>query len=256
MLKIRLKLNFFMLLLLTAHFSFAAELADQSNLSQFQFDDHFSQLEKNLNLDFSLLGIQYFSAAGSEKAFQQKAEFALLYKKNFSGYDFGFDAFAGTYAAVHSTYFSLAEAFAGVRSENEKNYVYVGRKVEHFSAIDESLNIGLFNPYFSDDYVQFRTLGLVGIHTQAQASIFGFNASYLPFYLPNQGPQVYADNGQIKSPSRWAQKPPAEFQFGSQNKEIIYTIKDYNTNDIIKNGGYSLSTFVGLSDVRPWLRLS
>lgn len=243
-------------MLLAANITFGAELTEQGNRSQFQFDDHFNNAQKSLNLDFSLLGIQYLSAAGSEKAFQQKAELAVLYKKSFSQYDFGFDAFAGTYSSARSTYFSVAEAYAGYRSENEKTFIYAGRKVEHLSSIDENLNIGLFNPYYSDDYVQFRTLGLVGLHAQTQVSIFGFYASYLPLYLPNQGPQVYADNGEIKSPSRWAQKPPAEFQFGSQNKEIVYTIKDYSTNDIIKNGGYALSTFIGLSDIRPWLRFS
>lgn len=256
MLKNPSKFLFIFVLTLKAFVAFGSDQTEMNNFSNFQFDDHFKVSEKNLNLDVSLVGIQYFSAMGSDRAFQQKAEFAVTYKKTLSKYDFALDAFVGSYSSARSTYFSVAEIVGGIHSENEKSYLYLGRKIENLSGLDQKLNIGLYNPYFTDDYVQFRTLGLIGLHSQMQVSIFGFNASYLPLYLPNQDPQVYADNGEIKSPSRWAQKPPSEFQFGSQNREIIYTIRDYNTNDIVNNGGYTLSTYLGLSDVRPWIRLS
>ncbi len=210
----------------------------------------------NLNIDFSLLGIQYLSASESDTAFQQKAQVELGYKNTYQSFDLGLNVLAGSFSLPRSSYFALPEAYLGKSSENHKNFLAVGRKIQNFSQLDQQLNLGLYNSYFSNDFIEYKTQGLVGLHTGLQNSFFGMNAGYYPYYLPNQGPQLYAENGAIRTSNRWAQRPPTQFQFGNQNREIIYTIRDYDIKDIINHSGYAVSTFLGFSDERPWVKAS
>ena len=210
----------------------------------------------NLNLDVSLLGIDYLSTSEADSAFQQKAQVDLGYKNSIQFFDLGFSALAGSFSLPHSSFFALPEAFLVISSNKHKNFLALGRKIQNFSFLDQQLNTGLYNPYFSNDFINYKTQGLVGVHTGLQNSIFGINAGYYPYYLPNQGPQVYAENGEIRTSNRWAQRPPARFQFGSQNKEIVYAIRDYDLKDIVNHSGYAVSTFLGFSDERPWMNAS
>lgn len=212
--------------------------------------------QKKINLDVSLLGIQYLSVSPADTAFQQKAQVELGYHNTIQSFDLAVSALAGSFSLPRSSYVALPEAYIGVSSENHKNYFALGRKIQNFSFMDRQLNLGLYDPYFSNDFIEYKEQGLVGVHTGLQTSIFGLTAGYYPYYLPNQGPQVYAESGEIRTSNRWAQKPPDQLQFGSQNRAIVYAIRDYDLKDIVSNSGYALSTFLGHSDDRPWIKAS
>lgn len=243
------------MLLISFQSAFGLEYSSENSFSEKMHLEN--NLNKNsFNLDFSLLGIQYLSHSDFAPSFQQKAQIEGFLEKSFSYLDIKFYGFAGSYSVPHSSFFAVPEAFAGITSENKKNYLHMGRKIENLSFLDQNLHLGLYNPYYSYDLIEYNTLGLVGIHGQVQYSLFGMNIGYLPLYLPNQGPPVYEENGEIQSSSRWAQRPPSQFQFGNQNREIIYAIKNYDIQEIVNNSGYYFSAFTGRSEVRPWIRAS
>ena len=139
---------------------------------------------------------------------------------------------------------------------DKKSNVVLGRKIKNFSFLDKEQNLALFNSYFSNDMIRYQQQGLVGIHAEFQYKKIGFYAGYYPMYLPNQGPQIYEEDGEIRSSNRWSQKPPSQFRFGKLDREIVYSIRDYDINEIIQNQGEGLSLYFGDSNQRPWIQAS
>lgn len=241
--------------LLTSTFSWATQ-----NESRFQNKN--PSAYKNFSLSAQLSGVQYFSESAEDSNFQQQAEVQALYEKQ-GAILVKAQGLAGTFSLSKSSYFAVPEFFIGLSSADdgldavsEKRQVVLGRKIKNFSFLDQQQNLGLFNSYFTNDMIRYQQQGLVGIHTQLQFKKVGFYAGYYPVYLPNQGPQVYEEAGEIHSSNRWSQKPPSQFRFGNLDREIVYAIRDYDINEIVQNGGEGLSLFFGESSQRPLIQAS
>lgn len=230
--------------------------ADEVGTSNTHLVDEQKELQINkVKLEASLSNLQYFTSVPSENSTQQKGQIEVeIQKPDFFNYKI--HGLAGTFSTPKSSYFALPEAYVGYSEVDNLNFVAIGRKKELFSFADHQQNLGLFNPYFSNDLIDYREEGLVGAHFGAHTSNFGFHAGYYPFYIPNQGPQVYAEDGEIKSANRWAKKPPTEFSFASQNHEIVYAIRDYSLNEVVNHGGYAAAVFVGENAQRPLVQVS
>ncbi len=208
-----------------------------------------------LTLEFNLLGVQYLSESPADSNFQQQAEAEFQFEKQgpivLKAY-----SVAGTFTLEKSSYVAVPELYAGISSANTESFVIAGRKIQNFSFVDKNENLGLYNSNFTTDFINFRQQGLTGIHAQAQSGPFGIYAGYYPLYFPNQGPQVYEENGEIRSSNRWAQRPPTRFKFGSSERKIIYSIRDYEIGEIVRNSGESASIFWGNSSDRPRVKVS
>ncbi len=239
-------------LLLVSTFAWASQ-----NQNRFQRLE--STVDKNFSLNAQLSGVQYFSESAEDSNFQQQAEVQALYEKQ-GTLLVKAQGLVGTFSLSKSSYFAAPEFFVGLSSENaaadEKSQVVFGRKIKNFSFLDQQQNLGLFNSYFTNDMIRYQQQGLVGVHTELQFKKIGFYAGYYPIYLPNQGPQVYEEDGEIRSSNRWSQKPPSQFRFGNLDREIVYAIRDYDIDDIIQNGGEGLSLYFGESSQRPWIQAS
>ena len=239
--------------LLLLAFVFANPLQAFENQNRFKQSDQ--STNQNFNLNVQLTGVQYFSESTADSNFQQQAEVQAKLEKS-GPVLVKAQGIAGTFSLSKSSYFSVPELFLGLESADTKSNVVLGRKIKNFSFLDKEQNLGLFNSYFSNDMIRYQQQGLAGVHTEFQYKKFGFYAGYYPIYLPNQGPQVYEENGEIRSSNRWSQKPPSQFRFGNLEREIIYAIRDYDINEIIKNPGEGLSLFYGDSKQRPWIQAS
>lgn len=204
-------------------------------------------------LGFSLNALNYFSDSTADKDFQQNAEMRLGLKKN-GFWSSEVDTLVGTFSEPKSAYFAVPQAY--VQTGNSKNYLAVGRKVQMASALDQQYNLGLYNSFFTNDYLRYEEQGLTGLQIQTQISKVGFRLGWHPIYLPNQGPQVREENGEIVSSNRWAQRPPKQFQFADQDKNIEYVIRDYSVSDIITNSGEVVSVYFGDDEKRPAVLLS
>lgn len=223
--------------------------------SPFLGEQSSSKLNK-AKLEASVNSFQYFSAAASENGSEHQAQFEIDLQKN-DLLDYKFNGIAGTLATPKSSYVAIPEAYVGYSEINANNFVAIGRKIQNLSYLDQQQNLGIVNPYFSNDGVEFRQQGLVGLHAGAQIDNVGFYAGYYPLYIPNQGPQVYADNGEIKTVNRWAKKPPKQFLFSSQNHDIVYAIRDYKLGDVVNHDGYGASVYWANDEgKRPWMQFS
>lgn len=229
---------------------------------QSRFNQNKSRLSEKLKLNVNLNGVQYFSETTADSNFQQQVEAEARFEQS-GRILVKADGLVGTYNLDRSSYIAVPELFLGLslaESNSPNNSLVAGRKIQAFSALDRNENLGFFNGYFTNDFINFREQGLTGIHAEGRTATrigpLGLYVGFLPLYFPHQGPQVYEQNGEIKTSNRWAQKPPSRFRFGSSEREIVYAIRSYEIEKIIKNSGEAASLFWGGSPERPWVRMS
>lgn len=215
--------------------------------------------ELDYDLKTSLLGYNYFSESTSDQKLQQQVEVDGQMKARWSGIDLAAKGIIGTKSLKDSHYFAVPELYASWAGQ-PGNYLFIGRKLQTFSQLDDSQNLGLFQPYFSNDFLNFKTQGLIGFGGQLANKSFGLTIGAYPIFIPNQAPQVSFLDGKVSSSNRWAYRPPPQFSFFDKNREIIYAIRDYSVNDITSSAGFALSSFWDpkgtYNDQRPLLKVS
>ena len=236
----------------------ALNAAEVGTSSAGGFLDNQNSLSKQVQIEASLSNLQYFSDAPTENSTQQKGQIEVVIQKSDFLSDYKIHGLVGTFSTSKSSYFAVPEAYIGVHGVDQLNFLSIGRKREVFSFADGQQNLGLYNPYFSNDLLEFREQGLVGVHVGGHLSNIGFHAGYYPYYVPTPGPQVYAEDGEIKSANRWAKKPPQQLSFASQNHDIVYGIRDYSIYDVINHDGYAASVFLDSPEkgARPLVQVS
>lgn len=206
-------------------------------------------------LKFNLTGMNYFSDSSADQSFQQNINLDLDVKGSRGEFFYKTQAVMGLYSEVHSDYYAVPEVFIGYgQTQNYK--LTVGREIFIFNELDQFSNLGLFNSYFSNDLINYKMQGLIGLHFLMHQGGWGIQAGINPIYLPNQGPQVHEKDGHITSTNRWAPRPPTEFQFNNENKPIQYAIRNYSFSEIIFHPGETFSFFYGDSPQRPLVKLS
>ncbi|MGZ3690800.1 MAG: hypothetical protein ACXVAX_04825 [Pseudobdellovibrio sp.] len=197
---------------------------------------------------FSLTSINYASDSNLNDTNLQQIEVDLNLKK--AGRFFtNTEVVMGTFSIPNSFYYALPEAYVGYGDRSAS--VTFGRKLENYSFADSFFNFGLVQPYTSNDFINYYPSGLTGVAAHFFSGGFGFDASYNPVYIPNQGPQVKIVDGKAVASSRWAPVPPSQFRFGDQNRDINYAFKDYSLSDIVSSQGYILHGFIGDNKQRP-----
>ena len=245
--------KFYRVLILAVVSSFAVRADAVESQSRYTQDG--AIFEDKLNLEFNIRGVQYFSESPADSNFQQQAEVEVLFEKQ-GPILLKTHGVVGTFTLEKSSYIAIPELFAGISAVDTKSFVIAGRKIQNFSFLDRNENLGLYNSNFTNDFINYRQQGLTGVHAQAQSGLFGVYAGYYPWYFPSQGPQVYEQNGEIRSSNRWAQRPPSRFKFGSSEREIVYAIRAYEIDEIVRSSGEGASIFWGSSSDRPWVKVS
>jgi len=201
-------------------------------------------------LGLSLKQISYSSASVYDNGSLQQVETEVTLSKQGRFFS-NSNLILGTFSLENSFYFALPEAYGGYGSKETS--LTVGRKIETYSMSDQFFNFGLMHPTFSNDNINFRQNGLTGIGFHHHEGKFGFNIAYNPLFIPNQGPQVKIEDGQVNSTNRWATVPPEAVRLGDENREIVYAIRDYKIADVVNNPGYMANIFFGEKKERPIL---
>jgi hypothetical protein len=197
-----------------------------------------------------LKAIAYTESSQIDGNSQQQIQAEMHFKKQASFFT-ETDFYLGTFTEPNSFYFALPQAYIGFKGSSDSSLT-IGRKYENLSFADSFFNFGLMQSHSTQDNIEFIEGGLTGFSGHLTSGNMGVMASFNPIFIPNQGPQINAENGQIISSSRWAQQPPSKFKFGNQYQNINYAINDYKITDIISNGGYMLNAYLGgTNKLRP-----
>ncbi len=210
---------------------------------------------KKYQLGASVFSYNYFN--GNDVLNRSENEYGLSFKYNDQSASVvkKADIRFGGYPKNKFSYFAVPELYIANSSQNAFQWT-LGRKVASGSEIDQRFNLGLINPVLTQDYIHYESQGLTGLSAVYTASYFKLGFGFMGLYVPNQGPMVEEDNGQIITANRWAKKPPVQFAFNNQNKAIVYSIKDYKFEDIIFNSGARAELALGQKSETPVLSLS
>lgn len=193
-------------------------------------------------IELDLNAISYAEPSNVDNNFQQQAQIALNLKKQGSVFS-ETNIIIGTFSEPQSVYYALPEGYIGFGSKDSN--LIIGRKKENLSFADSFFHFGLIQSNFTNDNIDFIEGGLTGLSARYSYGGMGVMADFMPIFIPNQGPQVKAEDGRIVSSNRWASSPPSKFKFGEEHKDINYAIRDYNMTDIISNSGFMLHAFMG-----------
>lgn len=205
-------------------------------------------------LEFNLDQVGYASSSPYDRQSQQHASLTLGHKQK--GFLFSAsEIIVGATNEKNSFYAAAPEIYLGV-GKKDASFAAAGRLKKNFNFLDSFYNIGLYNSYFTNDFIAYKEQGLTGLHLQAYDGFWGVYAGWHPLYLPNQEPQVREEGGSLVSSNRWAQRPPPQFQFADKNHPIEYVIRDYKISEIVSNQGYAASAFIGEDPKRPLLQLA
>lgn len=231
--------------------------------SQIQIEQQSTVSGKNMSANF------YFESYNYNSAFDSKRSQGNPYQENHFGLNVAYkntglkdlslrSIFQTDLSKTQNSTFAvpeLSQKYWIAKEKDKYEVVYLGRSTHFTSQIDQRLHLGLVHPYFSQDHINFETLGLTGIEYErasgAQILYFGF----YPVFLPNQDPGVSVENGRVVAQNRWANQAPRYFVFNDKTKEINYEIKNYEISEVVFNPGYrfglqtSLNTYYDLFSI-------
>ncbi|MBC7458018.1 MAG: hypothetical protein H7235_07045, partial [Bdellovibrionaceae bacterium] len=155
----------------------------------------------------------------------------------------------GLYPAESSSYMAAPELYysnvVSLKNDQADAEYTIGRRQTVKNKLDDVFNLGVVNPYFSQDLINYTAEGLFGLHTKIGNKYFKVGANFYPIFVPNQGPANIEKNGKLVGVNRWAQSTPQTFIYNNKENNIDYSIADYNLYDLMAHSGYSLTLQTG-----------
>jgi hypothetical protein len=155
----------------------------------------------------------------------------------------------GLYPAAATNYMAAPELYySRIKTLNDYNAqaeYTIGRRQTVKNKLDDIFNLGLVNPYFSQDRINYTAQGLTGFHSKTGNEYFTVGANFYPIFIPNQGPATIEKNGKLIGVNRWAQSTPQTFTYNNKKNNIDYSIDNYNLYKLMNHPGYSLTLQTG-----------
>jgi hypothetical protein len=191
-------------------------------------------------LSFAIESFSYFSETKNllnlrENETVVRGAYYDSFAKNFSA---GLDLRYGAYPRNNFTFFAAPEAFLQVYTAERDLELTLGRKVMAFSELDEYFNLGLYQPYLTQDFLRFDRQGLPGLSGRWQGANWSLRAGWQMLYAPNQTPVVREVDGEIITANRWVRRPPTRYSITDGNENAItYVLEEYKASDLALNQG-------------------
>jgi hypothetical protein len=150
-----------------------------------------------------------------------------------------------------STYFELPELYVSSSRELAPIQLHVGRKLEHWSLLDESWELGIWQPRYRWDYLHPETVGMTGAFVTVEQPYFQFVAFGSAISVPERGVPIETSGDQMSSDSRWFVPPPKTVSIFGQDTPVHYTLKIPELRDLLMHfGGGGMARVGGKSG--PW----
>ncbi len=133
---------------------------------------------------------------------------------------------------------SVQSVMSRDKSQPEANELklYIGRKKEDWSSLDERWGMGLFQPVYRWNPLDPSLQGLTGLflkkkwNPQLETEIF-----YSDLFLPDQGPSFEIENGQFVEGNPWFRRPPQKVALYGSETDIHYNLIKPDVKDVALN---------------------
>jgi hypothetical protein len=151
---------------------------------------------------------------------------------------------AATYAEVPELYGGISPVSPELGNEGAIR-ILAGRKLEHWSHLDEQWSLGIWQPRFRWDYLHPETVGLTGAYLEIERPLIKIVAWGSPIFVPERGAQVTTDGGLFESGSRWFVPPPRTVRLFGVDTPVNYTLAMPAVSDLVAHPGASVMARVG-----------
>lgn len=127
-------------------------------------------------------------------------------------------------------------------SVGESSNLYVGRRLQNWSNIDQLWNFGVIQPQFTWNRLNPQSQGLTGIFWDQKMASFSYTVFASPIFIPDQGASFEIKDGQFQSGNPFFRAPPQNVKFQGQLLPIDYNINRPEIDKIISQtmGGLQL----------------
>jgi hypothetical protein len=129
---------------------------------------------------------------------------------------------------------------------SESQALTAGRKTHGWNRGDELWGLGYFQPATRIDSINPQMMGLTGFWWEASGKQVRFTALVSPFFLPDQGPNIREEDGQLVSSNPWFDSPVSQLRLASLESDIKYKIKWPQPDDIFQHNSVAVQMRWGL----------
>ncbi len=124
-----------------------------------------------------------------------------------------------------------------------------------WSFMDEVWSLGLWQGRTNWDYLQPKSMGLIGSFFTIEKNKWMFTLFLSGLFLPDQGPSIEIEKGKVSSVSRWFVSPQSEFIVFSQKFQAFYWLKKPYLKNVVLNDSVALQFRFG-SQEDQWFNLA
>lgn len=151
-----------------------------------------------------------------------------------------------------ASFFEAPEAYVGTADRFPVS-LKLGRKLEHWSHLDEIWQMGIWQPRFRWDYIRPEDTGLVGAFIDVETPGFKFVGFGSPGFIPERGVPMSFENGSITSSSIWFIPPPSKVTILDTATPVSYGLDVPPVKDVVMHAGASFLARLG-ADEGPWFQ--
>lgn len=124
--------------------------------------------------------------------------------------------------------------------------LYVGRKIDNWSQLDTTWNLGFYNPQFRWNPIVPESQGLTGIFYEKNENSWRLSLFASPVFIPDQGASYELKDGKFENSNPYFQNPPQNIIFqGNIVLPIDYKIEKPETSDVVFQTSYGAQLEVG-----------
>lgn len=196
---------------------------------------------------------------GQDYLYSPSSSSALLPTLNVSGsadYQKGFFEAKGQgelmllMSSTTNVYFEAPELYFGTSDKTGPVGIEFGRKLEHWSMLDETWQLGIFQPRFRWDYVRPEQVGLIGAFPEIRSEHARIVGLLSPGFIPERGVNVNVQDGHFTSDSPWVIPPSNTVSLFGQNTSTYYSIDVPSIAEIVYHPGASIMAELRENDAR------
>jgi hypothetical protein len=148
-------------------------------------------------------------------------------------------------AGQSAFFLEMTELYLGTSKNLSSNQILVGRRLEHWSHLDERWQFGIWQPRFRWDFIRPETVGLLGAYLSVSGPLFEWVLLGSPGFIPERGVPISVENGEIMSRSPWFLPPPNKVAILHEVTPVEYTMVLPSVQEIVQHAGASTMVKLG-----------
>ena len=148
-------------------------------------------------------------------------------------------------------YLNPKELYIGTAKEFSKVQFILGRKIQDWSDLDQTWQMGLWEPRFRWDYLAPERVGLTGVFFKLNTEVARFTAFGSPVFIPEMGHSYVVEDGKFVGENPWGARPQEQSNVVGVQTNVRYDLKVPPIKDILMSPHFSLRGDLGYAQ-GPW----